>query len=106
MQTEMAFETHDGPSPELKKRIQSLAHEMLLAAKEHGVGFDEVRHAAETRGILTGQESGRFLSFGSPCMKAAGGVVVRFRRSRHVQSQRRRVAVYVHKSYIPPNEGK
>lgn len=103
---QLEFEMHSGPSKELKARIQRLAHELMIGAKEHGVGFDEVRLAAETRGWLTGEESGRFLSFGSPCMKAAGGIVIRYRRSMHRQSQRRRVAVYVHKSYVPPNEGK
>lgn len=93
------FESHGGPSDELKARIQAIAHEMLLAAKRHGVGFDDVRAEAEKRGLLTGEESGRFLSFGSPCMKAAGGIVAKFRRSKHKRSQRRRVAVYIHTSY-------
>lgn len=90
-----------GPPKELKARMQKLAVDMLMSAGESGVGFDEVRHAAETRGWLTGRESGRFLSFGASMMAAAGGVAVRYRRSRHAASQRRRVAVYVHKSYIP-----
>jgi len=89
-----------GASAELKSKIQAIAHELLLDAGDHGVGFDEVRHAAETRGLLTGHEAARFLSFGSSLMKAAGGVAVRYRRSRHASAQRRRVAVYVHKSFI------
>lgn len=101
MAAQTELELHTGPSAELKAKIQALAREMLIAAQDHGVGFDEVRHAAETRGLLTGEEDGRFLSFGSPMMKAAGGVVVRYRRSRHRNSQRRRVAVYVHRMYEP-----
>jgi hypothetical protein len=94
------LDLHTGPSAALKAAMQELAHEMLLAAGGHGVGFDDVRLEAQKRGLLTGHENGRFLSFGSPCMKAAGGVVVRFRRSKHAESQRRRVAVYVHTSHL------
>jgi hypothetical protein len=93
-----------GASKELKQRIQALASELLLSAREHGVGFDEVRHAAETRGLLTGHEAARFLSFGSQLMRSAGGVPVRYRRSRHAAAQRRRVAVYVHQSFLPSDE--
>lgn len=90
-----------GPSPELKARLLTLAREMLLHAGEHGVGFDEVRMAAETRGWLTGSESGRFLSFGALLMQKAGGRVVRYRKSLHRASHNRRVAVYVHRDYLP-----
>lgn len=85
----------------LREQMQRIAEEMLIAAKDHGVGFDEVRHAAETRGLLTGDERDRFLSFGASIMKRAGGVVTRHRPSRHRNSNGRLVAVYVHKSYQP-----
>lgn len=84
-----------------RAKLQKLANEMLIASKEHGIGFDEVREAAETRGWLTGKEPDRSLSFGSAIMKKAGGVVVRHRKSRHPNAHGRLVAVYVHKQYSP-----
>lgn len=90
-----------GPSPALKARLLELAKELLMRAGELGIGFDEVRFAGETRGILTGHESGRFLSFGALLMQKAGGRVVRYRKSLHRATHGRRVAVYVHRSYLP-----
>lgn len=91
-----------GPSPELVARLRTLATELLERAGAHGVGFDEVRMAAETRGWLTGHEMGRFLSCGDGVMRGARGkrgFVARYRRSLHKNSQRRRVAVHVHERF-------
>lgn len=81
--------------------IREIVKERLIAAQSHGVGFDEIREIAERRGLLTGKESGVFLSFGSAMMRAEGGVVVRYRASRHKSAKGRRVAVYVHATFDP-----
>lgn len=86
------------------EQIRKLAEQMLNDAGEAGVGFDEVREAAERRAILTGAEEDRFLSFGAAMMKKLGGVPIRYRQSRNRQAQRRRVAVYVHKKFHPDAE--
>jgi hypothetical protein len=95
MSAQIEMEIHEGPTKELVERLQRLAVELLERAGAHGCGFDDVRIAAETRGWLTGEENGRFLSFGSILMKKAGGVPLRTRRSKHKQSQRRRITVFV-----------
>lgn len=83
-----------------KTRMQQLANDMLKKAGIYGIGFDEVREAAERRGILTGYESGRALSFGSAMMRRAGGVVARWRNSRNKRARYRRIAVYVHYTIV------
>lgn len=82
---------------QLKERLQNLAREMLIedAAKNGpGVSFVAVRLAGETRGILTGAEQGRTLSFGSQLMRSAGGVPGEMIRSKHRNSNRRLVRLF------------
>jgi hypothetical protein len=88
----------------VREKMLKLASEMLLEAGEHGLGFDEVRLAAETRGWLTGAERGSALSFGSKLMLVAGGVPVRSRRTKIKASARRRIRVYVHRKFRPVPE--
>src|SRR5712675_1565384 len=52
----------EGPSALLKEQLCAIATELLLIAEKFGVTFSEVRLAAETRGLLTGHEYGRWLS--------------------------------------------
>lgn len=73
-------------------KLVEIAKELLTAAGLDGVGFDDVRIAAQTRNILTGVEP---LSFGSVVMESAGGRRVRFRRSKMPSAQRRAIGVYV-----------
>jgi hypothetical protein len=81
-----------------KRLVQALAREMLeddRAADGRGVAFFMVRHAAEHRGWLTGEEKGRELSFGSQLMRAAGGVGTgAFISSKHKNSNRRKVELF------------
>lgn len=84
----------------LRQHLHAIAVEMLADDARsadrptHGVTFDQVRIRAETRGLLTGEEKGRTLSFGSTLMKSAGGVPCEYRRSKHRNSHGRLVAVY------------
>lgn len=85
----------------LRRELSAIAVEMLAddarsasTGPTHGVTFDQVRIRAETRGLLTGEEKGRTLSFGSALMKAAGGVPCEYRASKHRNSHGRTVRVY------------
>lgn len=88
----------------IRNLLQLIAHEMLTAdmfsaenestGLTHGVTFDQVRIRAETRGILTGEEEGRTLSFGAALMKAAGGVPCEYRASKHRKSHGRTIRVF------------
>lgn len=81
----------------LKARLQKIAREMLeddQVKRGQGVAFCDVRIAAETRGLLTGTEPGRTLSFGSTLMEQAGGTTFGWKRSRHRNSNRRLVRTF------------
>lgn len=85
----------------LRAALQAIAQDMLMedslhvtTGPTHGVTFDQVRIRAETRGILTGAEQGRTLSFGASVMKAAGGVPCEYRASKHRNSHGRTVRVF------------
>lgn len=85
----------------LRSQLQVIAHDMLTedahrvtSGPTHGVTFDQVRIRAETRGLLTGAETGRTLSFGAAVMKAAGGVPCEYRASKHRNSHGRTVRVF------------
>lgn len=92
----------EGPSAVLKARLVEIATELLLDAGEFGVTFGEVRLAAETRGLLTGHEYGRWLSCGDGLMRQARGKRGRTngkRKSRHGNSHRRMLSVHVHERF-------
>lgn len=81
----------------MKRSLQKLARTMLeedQVRRGEGVAFVDVRFAAETRGLLSGEEKGRTLSFGSTLMETAGGVAFGWKRSKHKNSNRRRVVTY------------
>jgi hypothetical protein len=64
------------------ERCAAVARELAAKAGKHGVIVANVRHEAEARGILTGGEQGRRLSFLGAVMKAAGLVATgEWRRS-------------------------
>jgi hypothetical protein len=85
----------------LRANLTAIARDMLYedsltvtAGPTHGVTFDQVRIRAETRGLLTGEEQGRTLSFGAALMKAAGGIPCEYRASKHRKSHGRTVRVF------------
>lgn len=85
----------------LRRQLHAIALEMLNddarsggAGPTHGVTFDQVRIRAETRGLLTGEEKDRTLSFGAAVMKAAGGIPCEYRASKHRKSKGRVVRVF------------
>ena len=53
-------------------RLVPLARELLHAAKQHGVTVAHLRAQAVRRGLLTGGESGRTLSYLSQVFRRAG----------------------------------
>ena len=64
------------------ERLVPIAQELARIAGPHGITIANVRHAAEARGLLTGAERGRRLSFLGAVMKAAGLVATEdYRRS-------------------------
>jgi hypothetical protein len=91
----------------MKRRLQKIAREMLDEDKVRegpGVAFVDVRFAAETRGLLTGEEQGRTLSFGSTLMEAAGGEPFGWKRSKHRNSNRRLVRTFKLPPFDLPEE--
>jgi len=92
----------EGPSALLKEQLCAIATELLLIAEKFGVTFSEVRLAAETRGLLTGHEYGRWLSCGDGLMRRArgkGGRTNGKRKSQHGNSHRRMLSVHVHEDF-------
>ena len=107
MSEQGTLDLYAGPSPMLKDRLVALARELLQRAGAHGCGFDDVRIAAETRGWLTGEERGRWLSVGDAIMRTARGKrgqVIGYRRTKHRNGHRRRIAVHVHQDYAPQRQ--
>lgn len=93
---------------ELKPKLQALALEMLeedRAKGGHGIAFFHVRHAAEHRGWLTGEEPDRVLSFGSQLMRGAGGVPCGWATSKHKKSNRRTVRLFRLEPVPPVEDG-
>lgn len=74
----------------LKEKLLPLIKQMLDEAGAAGVTPHAVRFAAENRGLVTGKESGRYLSFLAGLFKAAGAVPGAYVTSKH---PRRRGAV-------------
>jgi hypothetical protein len=54
------------------ERMAPIAKELAEKAGPRGVIFADVRIVAVQRGLLTGEEAGRTLSYGPAVMKAAG----------------------------------
>ncbi|NUO62449.1 MAG: hypothetical protein HOQ11_10185 [Gemmatimonadaceae bacterium] len=54
------------------ERLAPIARALAEDAGRRGITVADVRHEAERRGILTGEERGRRLSFLGSVMKAAG----------------------------------
>jgi hypothetical protein len=67
----------------LKEQLRPLIRTMLADAGAHGVTPHAVRFAAESRGWVTGKETGRFLSFLAGLFKAAGAVPGAYVQSKH-----------------------
>lgn len=67
----------------LKEQLRELIPEMLREAGTEGVTPHAIRFAAESRGWLTGKESGRYLSFLAGMLKQAGAVPTAYVASKH-----------------------
>jgi hypothetical protein len=66
------------------ERLVPLARELAMKAGTAGVTVADLRLYAEQRGLLTGQERGRVLSYLGAVMKAAGLLNTRERRRSHI----------------------
>lgn len=74
--------------------LVALVRELFLQSEE-AVTVDEVRRRAVVKGLLTGKETGRQLSFLSSVMRAAGGKPVGYARSTTPSRNRAVVALWV-----------
>jgi hypothetical protein len=66
------------------ERLVPIARELAEKARGHGVTIADVRIAAVNRGILTGDESGRRLSFLGVVMRKAGLTATNEYRRSHI----------------------
>lgn len=66
------------------ERLVPIARELAERARGHGVTIADVRLTAVNRGILTGEEQGRRLSFLGVVMKKAGLVATNEYRRSHI----------------------
>lgn len=103
---EPEWETHQAVAEKLqaardrlKEQLAPLVNELLRDRGATGITVDEVRRMAETRGWLTGEESGRYLSFLSGFLKGLGAVPQGFHTSDHPNSNGRKVRVWVLAEY-------
>lgn len=81
-------------------RLIPLARELAEKAGEYGCTVSDVRIVAVQRGILTGEERGRRLSFLGKLMPAAGLVATgQYRRSSVDRSHSNLHAVWVERQY-------
>jgi len=86
------------PDPERQiERLVPIARELAERAGAHGVTVSDIRIAAENRGLLTGEERGRRLSWLARVPRAAGlrPVPGAFRRSAVARSHANLHQVYV-----------
>lgn len=78
------------------QRLLPLARELAARAGEAGVTIADVRVVAVQRGLLTGEESGRRLSYLGAVMRAAGlQATDRVRRSPIPKSHNNRHTVWI-----------
>lgn len=54
------------------ERLTEIARDLAQRAGHHGITVANLRHAGEQRGILTGEERGRSLSYLGTVMRRAG----------------------------------
>lgn len=84
------------------ERLAPIAAELANRAGPHGITVADVRHAAVQRGLLTGEERGRELSYLHAVPKAAGLIATGgTRRSFIARSHANRHTVWVAKEFAP-----
>lgn len=67
------------------EKLRPLILELAAKAHPHPIIFANVRLAAVQRGLLTGRETGKDLSFGGAAMRAAGLVPTGAYRRSHIE---------------------
>lgn len=96
------------PSTDEEKQLarvagaREIAKDLLERRRVAGLTTDDIRFACETRGIFTGSEQGRTLSFLAGMLKGLGAVATTHVKSRHPRTNGREIRLWVHKDYLEP----
>lgn len=83
----------------LKEQLRVEIRDLLEHRAAAGLAPHEIRFLAETRGWVTGQETGRYWSFLPALLKACGAVPQGFVQSKHPSRHGAHTRIWVLKTY-------
>lgn len=83
----------------LKEQLRVVVRERLAERRGAGLAPHEVRMIAETRGWVTGKETGRYWSFLPALLKECGAVPQGFVQSKHPGRKGAYTRIWVHKDF-------